>query len=212
MIKKIYIKPINKLIDLNKEIIRIQFEDQTLYRQFSLNLEQEIIYSINNEVVESSSEILRIINPFDLNINTKKNLNNLYKSLSKKIIYYKEKIINIERELFELFDDLSLEEEIALTYSTEEQLASFLSMYQLQFKNTDECTYLEQLVSFLKINYKFYKPSIVISNGIIELLTEEEKKLLIIELRLMSINIIDISLNLKNENVDYKIDSDWCVV
>ena len=212
MIKKIYIKPINKLIDLNKEIIRIQFEDQTLYRQFSLNLEQEIIYSINNEVVESSSEILRIINPFDFNINTKKNLNNLYKSLSKKIIYYKEKIINIERELFELFDDLSLEEEIALTYSTEAQLASFLSMYQLKFKNIDECTYLEQLVSFLKINYKFYKPSIVISNGIIELLTEEEKKLLIIELRLMNINIIDISLNLKNENVDYKIDSDWCVV
>lgn len=143
-----------------------------------------------------------INNPFVLEINNKKIIAQLYKKILKRLTdEQKSMISNIEMSIFKLLDQLLTEDEITLTYSTELNFLDILSICKVEFRKINYENYLEMLVYYLKINNEYNHTSIIISNGLLNILTEEEIKLLEVELKLLGMNVIDISVNTKENKV-----------
>lgn len=105
--KKVYVKPINKVIELNKNVNSIIIESPSLLRSIYFDLNNNIIYSINNIPFELEKIACVIKSPLDLDLNEVKIIKNLYKKLEKHIIEEKfEKLNIIESKLFELIDEV----------------------------------------------------------------------------------------------------------
>lgn len=213
MIKKVYIKSLNELAILDEPIIEIIFDDVIAYRNFTYELESQFIYSEDNQLVDLNKKMIRINNPFVLEINNKKIIAQLYKKILKRLTdEQKSMISNIEMSIFKLLDQLLTEDEITLTYSTELNFLGILSICKVEFRKINYENYLEMLVYYLKINNEYNHTSIIISNGLLNILTEEEIKLLEVELKLLGMNVIDISVNTKENKVrKMVIDEDWCI-
>lgn len=213
MIKKVYIKSLNELAILDEPIIEIIFDDVIAYRNFTYELESQFIYSEDNQLVDLNKKMIRINNPFVLEINNKKIIAQLYKKILKRLTdEQKSMISNIEMSIFKLLDQLLTEDEITLTYSTELNFLDILSICKVEFRKINYENYLEMLVYYLKINNEYNHTSIIISNGLLNILTEEEIKLLEVELKLLGMNVIDISVNTKENKVrKMVIDEDWCI-
>lgn len=214
MSKKIYLKSLNQLISLDKPIIEIIFDDPKLYRLFLYNIENQVIYSIDNQTLDFSKSLLRIYNPFDLEINSRKTILQVYKNIQKSLNdELKKDISSMEMEIFELLDKLLEDEELALSYTAEINFIDLLSICKVEFKNIEHNNYLEKLVYYLKINNKYNNSTIVISSGLLNILTDEEIELLKKELQLLQMNMIDISINTKAKKVQKLfIDNEWCVI
>lgn len=213
MTKKLYIKSLNELLILDTPIIEIAFENEIAYRNFICELDSQLIYSEDNQQVDLSKKMIRIANPFDLEINNRKIIAQLYKKISNRLTdNQKSEITNIEMSLFKFLDQLLMDDEMSLNYSTEVNFLDILSMCKVEFKTIDYKSYLEMLTHYLKINNEYNHTSIVISNGLLSVLTEEEIRLLEIELKLLNMNIIDISINTNSKKTKkIFIDEDWCV-
>lgn len=214
MSKKIYLKSLNQLIILDKPIIEIIFDNPKLYRLFLYNIENQVIYSIDNQTLDFSKNLLRIYNPFDLEINSRKTILQVYKNIQKSLNdELKKDISSMEMEIFKLLDKLLEDEELALSYTAEINFIDLLSICKVEFKNIEHNNYLEKLVYYLKINNKYNNSTIVISSGLLNILTDEEIELLKKELQLLQMNMIDISINTKAKKVQKLfIDNEWCVI
>lgn len=214
MNKKIYLKPLNQLISLDKPIIEIICDNPKLYRLFLYDIENQFIYSIDNQTIDYTKCLLKIYNPFDLEVNNRKTILQLYKNIQKSLNdELKNDISDIEIEIFGFLDKLLEDEELALTYTTEINFIDLLSICKVEFKNIDYNNYLEKLTYYLKVNNKYNNSTIVVSSGLLNILTEEEIELLKKELQLLQMNIIDISINTKAKKVQKLfIDNEWCVI
>lgn len=212
-LKKVYIKSLNELAILDEPIIEIIFDDVIAYWNFTYELESQFIYSEDNQLVDLNKKMIRINNPFVLEINNKKIIAQLYKKILKRLTdEQKSMISNIEMSIFKLLDQLLTEDEITLTYSTELNFLDILSICKVEFRKINYENYLEMLVYYLKIKNEYNHTSIIISNGLLNILTEEEIKLLEVELKLLGMNVIDISVNTKENKVrKMVIDEDWCI-
>ena len=82
--KKIFIKSLNQLIEFDLPLKKIKFNSKNNYRQLTFNINDEIVFSINNEIFDISKFGLIIQNPFCISLNEKKLLNSLYKELEEK--------------------------------------------------------------------------------------------------------------------------------
>lgn len=65
---------------------KIKFNSKNNYRQLTFNINDEIVFSINNEIFDISKFGLIIQNPFCISLNEKKLLNSLYKELEEKLL------------------------------------------------------------------------------------------------------------------------------
>lgn len=212
--KKIFIKPLNKLIELNKPIIKLSFDDVIAYRNFIFLLEEYVTYSVDDIVKEFNKHILKIMNPFYLELNDKKTLNLLYKKISNTLNEnQKQKISLIESEILNVLEDISLESELKITYENNFNIINLLNIFRLSICEVECDNYLESLITYIKVNLEINDFNVIISNGLTKILSNQELMLLKKELALLSIHIIDLELNgiekEKNE-IDLMIDSDWC--
>ncbi|MCM1260398.1 MAG: type II-A CRISPR-associated protein Csn2 [Prevotella sp.] len=210
--KKIFIKPLNKLIELNKPIIQLTFDDVIIYRNFIFLLEEYIIYSIDDVVKDFDKHILRIMNPFHLELNDKKILNSLYKRISNTLNEnQRQKISFIETEILNILEEISLDSEIKITYENNFSIINLLNIFRVSICEAKCEDYLESLITYIKVNLEINNFNVIISNGITKILSNQELNLLEKELGLLSIHIIDLELVSKVEKgVDLMIDSDWC--
>lgn len=201
-------------LQIDKPIISLTFDDVKIYRDFSMHFYDNIIYSIDNEEKDLLKDSIRLFNPFDLNINNKKFLLSLHKNINGKLNdSQKSTLSKIESELFELFDDFIINENIPLTYTAESNLINLLSIYKFSFCIDESQNFLEKLINFLKINNEYSDTHIIISNNLIENFTKEEIALLETELNLLDIHIIDLSLNKAEiKSKELVIDSNWCIL
>ena len=136
----------------------------------------------------------------------------LYKKLMKYInSNLQEHILLIENEIFKLFDELSYQTNYDLNYDGEIDINKILGMYQLNLKENKNYNYLECLVNYIRLNVELNNYSLIISFGLIRVLTKKELELLKKELQLLNISIVDIIIDINNNNrISYlNIDSEW---
>ena len=125
---------------------------------------------------------------------------------------FQEQISKIEKNIYELFDELIDQTNYDLNYDGELDINKVLSMYQLELKETKEINYLEFLVNYIKLNIEINNYNLIISFNLTKILTEEELELLKKELKLLNISIIDVIIEKDTSKITYlNIDNDWNV-
>ena len=124
--KKIFIKSLNQLIEFDLPFKKLKFNSKNNYRQLAFNINDEIVFSINNEIFDISKFGLIIQNPFCISLNEKKLLNSLYKELEEKITNSSiVKLNEIEKESFEMLNNLLNDVDYPFEY--EEKRSRFIA-------------------------------------------------------------------------------------
>ncbi len=208
---KIFIKPINELIIVNEEITNMCFVDKTNYRDFVINLYDNIILSIDDTPVSIDSKALIIFDPLNIEINDKKTLTLLYKKLSHRVSEkVQEKIRKIEQDILELLEIVSVESMFPIEYEDSFELIKIFQMYQISIQELKKENYLEFIVTYIKTNLELNNYNIVVSFGLTRLLTADEINKLTKELAINQISIVDFYYDDSKPKDNYLvIDSDW---
>ena len=208
---KIFIKPINELIIVNEEITNMCFVDKTNYRDFVINLYDNIILSIDDTPVSIDSKALIIFDPLNIEINDKKTLTLLYKKLSHRVSEkVQEKIRKIEQDILELLEIVSVESMFTILYEDSFELIKIFLMFQISIQELKKENYLEFIVTYIKTNLELNNYNIVVSFGLTRLLTADEINKLTKELAINQINIVDFYYDDSKPKDNYLvIDSDW---
>ena len=214
--KKVHIESLNKTILFDTSIKCLKFNNQLNYKEISLNLVNEIIFSINDSTVDLEKYGLIIYNPFQISLNDKKIIIAMYKELEKNC--HNENNIaliqQIESKSFELFNNLLLDFDYTFEYNEEIDLIKLFSSFNLKFPEVEYSNYVELLTNYIKLNSTFNKSKIVVSFGTLSLLSKEELILFEKELAYNDIAMLDISYvgDRIIENKDLVIDEDWCII
>lgn len=211
--KKMFIKPINSLIEFDKPIIQIIFENNVDFRNFIENIEDNVIYSENDESLELNKKAIIINNIYDIDINDKKNITFLYKNIVNQLNEkQKESFDKINNELLNVIKDINNTNDYGIDFEDSFDINKILNLYQVKFC-LDEQNYLEKLAKYIEITSRVSKINTFISFSLIRILSEEEVDLLVKELSLNKINLIDFDFqNSKKEIKYYEIDEDWCII
>lgn len=213
--KKIFIETLNQLIEFDSSIKSLKFNNQLNYRELSFNLFDNFTFSIDNNTIDLNKNSLIIYNPFEIDLNEKKLLTSMYKELEKEIndddrIY----IQKIESECFNLLENLLINYDYNFEYSESIDINKLFQALDIHFPTIEYSNYLELIVNYFKLYSKYCKTKIVISFGLLDLLSNDEISLLEKELEYIELILLDISyignLN-KNENV-FIIEEDWCII
>lgn len=211
--KKMFIKPINSLIEFDKPIIQIIFENNVDFRNFIENIEDNVIYSENDESLELNKKTIIINNIYNIDINDKKNITFLYKNIVNQLSEkQKESFDKINNELLNVIKDINNTNDYGIDFEDSLDITKILNLYQVKFC-LDEQNYLEKLAKYIEITSRVSKINTFISFSLIRILSEEEVNLLLKELSFNKINLIDFDFqNSKKEIKYYKIDEDWCII
>ena len=211
--KKMFIKPINSLIEFDKPIIQILFENNVAFRNFIENIEDNVIYIENDESLELNKKVIIINNIYDIDINDKKNITFLYKNIVNQLNEkQKESFDKINNELLNVIKDINNTNDYGIDFEDSFDITKILNLYQVKFC-LDEQNYLEKLAKYIEITSRVSKINTFISFSLIRILSKEEVNLLVKELSLNKINLIDFDFqNSKKEIKYYEIDEDWCII
>lgn len=211
--KKMFIKPINSLIEFDKPIIQIIFENNVDFRNFIENIENNVIYSENDESLELNKKVIIINNIYDIDINDKKNITFLYKNIVNQLSEkQKESFDKINNELLNVIKDINNTNDYGIDFEDSFDITKILNLYQVKFC-LDEQNYLEKLAKYIEITSSVSKINTFISFSLIRILSEEEVNFLVKELSFNKINLIDFDFqNSKKEIKYYEIDEDWCII
>lgn len=211
--KKMFIKPINSLIEFDKPIIQIIFENNVDFRNFIENIEDNVIYSENDESLELNKKTIIINNIYNIDINDKKNITFLHKNIVNQLSEkQKESFDKINNELLNVIKDINNTNDYGIDFEDSLDITKILNLYQVKFC-LDEQNYLEKLAKYIEITSRVSKINTFISFSLIRILSEEEVNLLLKELSFNKINLIDFDFqNSKKEIKYYKIDEDWCII
>lgn len=209
--KSVYINELNEQLNINNNIFNIIINDPLIYRKLVFNINESIIYYKDNNIIELNDALI-IYNPLELDYNDKKTLNLLYKTISKN---YKEELLktmsSIERIGYSLFDSISVDYPIAI--DDEIEMNKLFSLFGLKFKVVENQSYLEILINYFKIHSELNNSKLIITFGLLELLTNEEQIFLEKELEYIGIDLINISISKTLNNVESIIlDKDWCII
>ena len=213
--KRILINPINEVIDFNNSIKSIKFNNQLNYRELCFNLIENITFSIDNNIVDLNKNSLIIYNPFEINLNEKKLLTSMYRELEKETNEnHLLELQSIEREIIKLLEDVSIEYDFQLEYSDSIDVNKLFSSFNVQFPNIVYSNYLELIVNYFKLYNKYCKTKVIISFGLLSLLSQEEIILLEKELEYIDLILLDISYigNLNKIEETFVIDEEWCII
>ena len=209
--KSVYINELNEKLNINNNIFNILINDPLIYRKLVFNINESIIYYKDNNIIELNDALI-IYNPLELDFNDKKTLNLLYKTISKN---YKEELLktmsSIERIGYSLFDSISVD--YPITIDDEIETNKLFSLFGLKLKTVENQSYLELLINYFKIHSELNNSKLIITFGLLEILTNEEQIFLEKELEYIGIDLINISISKTLNNVESIIlDKDWCII
>lgn len=213
--KKLFLKSLNQLIEFENPVKRLRFISKDNYRQMAFNFNEEIVFSINNEIIDISKYGLVLQNPFSISLNEKKLLNGLYKELEAKI---NEKSIiklsSIEKEAFEMFNDILNDIEYPFEYEEKINVNKFLGTFDIKFPEIDYSNYLNLICDYVKLYSIYCKTKIIISFGLLSLINDDEVKLFEKELAYNDLILLDVSYfgDEQRKEKDLIIDDEWCII
>lgn len=210
--KKIHIDCLNDVIEFDNAIKRIKVRSSKDFKHISFNLLNEITISIDNDIVDNKN-VLIIYNPFEINLNDKKFLNNIYKELESNINdEEKRKLHNIELAAYDFFDDLKYISTISFEYNPEIEITKLFSAFNLSIPQDNN--YLELITSYFILNERYCKTKFIISFGLTSLLDSNDINLLEKELAYNDLVLLDI-IYVGNEDytkIDLTIEEEWCII
>ena len=204
---------VNVLVIERKELFRrmIQELDKQISRE-----DGEFVLSDNNKTMKIDKEVCLILNPFALDINSRKTLTGLYNELGKLGLNEENylKTCILKGQIAEYIYDLLNQVDYALKFQDDFNLQSLFKALEVEFE-AGEGNFLEGLVYFLDVCSKFQKVKILTFVNLKTYLTSEElhefykeafyRK---IQLLLLENNIVD---ELAEEAVSI-VDADLCLI
>lgn len=210
--KKIFIKPLNRLCDFDDKLLVIKFEDPIIYREFTFDIINNLNYSENNSIIDLEKYGNVIYNPYDLNLTEKKLVNALYSILQNNIKDNEIKIINeIEKNLIELLNVLFQKVSVPFEYNEGIDVSKLFLSIGVRYPIVSKASYFENLLLYIKIYVEVLHIKCFITLNLTNLLSSEEQNKLKLYLKELDIVLIDCFVESKNHN-DLIIDSDWCSI
>lgn len=204
---------VNVLVIERKELFRRMIQE--LDKQISVE-EGGFVLSDNNKTMKIDKEICLILNPFALDINSRKALTGLYNELGKLGLNEENylKTCSLKGQIAEYIYDLLNQVDYALKFQDDFNLQSMFKALEVEFE-AGEGNFLEGLVYFLDVCSKFQKVKILTFVNLKTYLMSEElhefykeafyRK---IQLLLLENNIVD---ELAEEAVSI-VDADLCLI
>lgn len=222
--KEIILDFLSKPISFNtNRMFNIICENKNKYIEIMTTLENEFIntkrgFKIYNDGVLEKEEtsFLYISNSFSLSLNSKKNLNALYKILKNRYyLEFKNDFIQINNKLEEIIKEISIDFDINLNANSEVKLDDLFKIASIEFSE-DYTSYFEKLIKFIKISNELEKIDVVFIKNVHSYLNDDEIIRLINEFKYLNIMIINIEFAqyfiINNFEVNYIIDKDLCEI
>ena len=154
------------------------------YCYYLFNGKNNYIFLQNNgEMLDNEKSIHFVYNLLNLDLNSKKNINALYKIL--KLKYYeelKEDISVLTNKAKQIIDNISLDFDIELYSSSEIKEDDIFKAFDLKFLESEDITLKERLIKYCKLIFELQKIDIFIFNSLHQYLQEEEIESLFYEL------------------------------
>ena len=205
------------------KVITLVIENPTWYWQFSNyvynGFPDHLGYctlTSGEKKLDLSDNALFISNPWDLDVNSKANLNALYKLLKKS--YFEElnnSVEKIEEILEKNCQEIRLDFDAALSINGGIRVDDIFKIGGMQFSENDG-SFLERLTSYISIAKELRGISLVFINHLRDFLTKEECKELIKELQYRGISLVDIETHEPiysfDNQIKFIIDHDLCIL
>lgn len=221
--KLVYTELEQQLVFQENKVNVLVIEQKELFRRMIQELDKQIsgeegrfVLSDNNKTMKIDKEICLILNPFALNINSRKALTGLYNELGKLGLNEENylKTCSLKGQIAEYIYDLLNQADYALKFQDDFNLQSMFKALEVEFE-AGEGNFLEGLVYFLDVCSKFQKVKMLTFVNLKTYLMSEElhefykeafyRK---IQLLLLENNIVD---ELAEEAVSI-VDADLCLI
>ena len=201
-----YVKKKKKILFNIEKYIRMSFEGERDYIHLSKD-KQLVLLDDYCDVVD---------NIFVLDINTKKNINALYKIL--KSLYYeklKENISGLKQDISKIVSEISLDFDLELYVSNEIKEEDLFKIMDLQFKEIDS-DYKNRLIKYMEVINELRNIKVFFFFHLHDYFEKEELETIIKEIKYRNISVINIeSHNLFTKNDNERIiiyDNDLCYI
>lgn len=178
-------------------------------------IEGRVIISESEKRINITKEGMCIINPFDINLNDKKILNQLYKELYKTS---NEEYITEKSEMIQgiinYLDNLIISSPYPITYNYDIDEIGLYKLFQLGFDDVST-TLLEKVTDFIKLGNKICGLKIFFFVNLKSYLTETEYQKLYDTIKYEEVILINISnlSDYRNTNEKcYIVDEDLCII
>ncbi len=212
--KKVFIKPLNRLIEIAERLIEISIDNPLIFRELTFNMYDNLIVSVDNVEIDLNKYGHIIYNPYDLSLTDKKVVNALYSMISKNISNcYANEILSIENKFINILDDVFYNISIPFQYENEIDISKLLAGIGVKYPTVEKEKYIEQLSLYLKIYSEVCRVKCFVSLNLVNMLASEEIILLKDTLKVLDVVLIDCYIN-NNDNHQNTliIDSDWCSI
>lgn len=197
---------------------KIMLYDFLRYCYYLFNGKHNYIFLHNDgETLDNERSIHFVHNLLNLDLNSKKNINSLYKIL--KLKYYeelKESISSLTDKARQIIDNISLDFDVELYSSSEIKEDDIFKAFDLKFLESEETALKEKLIKYCKLIFELQRIDIFIFNGLHQYLQDDEISSLYYELSYHGIKIINIesvdNFQSNNYSQKYIIDKELCLI
>lgn len=213
MTKEIFIENANHNCKIESSIVCITVEDVETYRDIRFHPFESITYSIDGAPASLNRTGLVIDNVYNIDINDKKYLNQLYKRLSNNAYQDEQMLSTIKSNLSSLVEEMIYNDKYLIEFDEDIDIVKLLALFQVKYVTMPDKRFLENIVNFIKLNTEICTIRIVITYDLIRQLTNDEIELLKKELEILDIVLVDITLDKIRKEVQYiQLDETNCII
>lgn len=221
--KLVYTELEQQLVFQENKVNVLVIEQKELFRRMIQELDKQIsgeeggfVLSDNNKTMKIDKEICLILNPFALDINSRKALTGLYNELGKLGLNEENylKTCSLKGQIAEYIYDLLNQVDYALKFQDDFNLQSMFKALEVEFEAGEE-NFLEGLVYFMDVCSKFQKIKILAFVNLKTYLTNDDLQKFYKEAfyRKMHLLLLENSIEQElAEEVVCIVDDDLCVV
>ncbi len=209
---KLFIDSIGKAFEVENGIYQIIIKDPVIYRKIALDIDSEIILSVDDKTFDLMKESIIIYDPINIDINDTKIIKSLYKLIEKRLHEsFNKELFRLEELLFNLSEELVLSSNFEIDYDPQIDISKLLSSLGIKYKISSH--YYTNLLQYLKINIELFSKKLFIIFGLSSLLNSKEMEMLNYELILLNASVVNISYSsISHENIELILDEDWCIL
>ena len=200
------------ILSIEKVELFLEFV-QSLWRQFN-GMDGFLFLSDKEKEMKISKEAEVIVNPFQISLNDKRIINQIYKELSEVALEYcYEDTISINQKLIVYMDRILERIPYPVIYHEELDVIGLFKCFKIQFE--EETDFLERIVSYIRMLHQVCGISVMIFVGLKMYLTKEQLEMLYQTLVYEKIYFIDIEnkflSKIKSEK-NFILDQDLCII
>ncbi len=206
------------------KFVTLVIENKPFYYEFSRYLYDDFpdhlnccSLMLNGNEVKLDEASLYISNILDLNLNSKQNLNALYKILKK--TYFQELSTGVEEIqslLTKICKEIRLDFDAELTMDSSIKIDDVFKIGGLQFLQTEEDGLLEQLSRFVCVAKELRNVSLVFVNHLHDYLEDKDMESFVKEIQYKGITLVNLEtikpLNKIESEEILIIDDDFCTI